>query len=333
MMDLLQHLEELAVGVARPKSEPTPEDLSRWHSLFGYSAAEALDIITKLRASMNGRKLSDEQWNLIETGKEAEGYNRETYEHQTQLWSANSNIHFRPRDSASLEDTSSYVFRLGGPFVDIESLQRAVGVSAEERRGHEEEGGARFALVDGTAKHAIEKWLEIHSSPMNCWLTFIRLSQARKDLSDASSHPTLGIESSLPQHRMQDINDSLAPAQTEYSVWYFFYGTLMDPPTLQKCLCIPDLPILTPASIKGGILRTWGRKYKALVDGPAEAEVDGYAYRVESFDQEEYLRFRETEAYEVVRCRIALDTGKGGQEKVQGLTFRFVRHDELDVGY
>ena len=110
-----------------------------------------------------------------------------------------------------------------------------------------------------------------------------------------------------------------------------FYGTLMDPQTLQNCISLPHPPILMPASIKGGTLRTWGRKYKALVDGPATAHVDGYAYCVLWTEREEYPRFRETEAYEVVRCRITLHSEEGVQEEVLGLTFRFARHDELDV--
>lgn len=329
-MDLLQHLEELAIGVIRTEKEPTYEDLSRWHSFFGYSAPEALNIIARLRANLNEHKLSDEQWDLIKAGKEDEGYDRETYEHQLQLWSAKSNSHFHPKDRAKSEGTALYIFKLGGPFKDIEVLQRAVGVSAEVRKGHGEDGDTDFARIHGAAKYAIEDWLETQSPPMTYRPTFIRLSQAPKDLSDVSSYPTLGIDSSLPQHRTQAIDHLFAPAQMEYPVWYFFYGTLMNPETLQQCLSIPDPPRLILASIKGGFLRTWGRKYKALVDGPATAQVDGYAYRVESFEHEEHLRFRESEAYEVVRCRIALHSG-GVREDVQGLTFRFTRHNKLDV--
>lgn len=326
-----QQLEDFAIEVSRPDQEPTPEELSRWHNLFGYSAAEALVIIERIRAIINGQRLSGEQWDLIRAEREAEGHNRETYEHQLQLWSTNSRFNHRPRNLAQASDTSSYIFKLGGLFTDIESLRRAVGVSAEARRGEGEEGDADFACVDGAAKRVIEDWLETQSPPTNYRPTFIRLSQAPKNLSDSSSYPTLGIESTLPQHRMQDINHSFAPAQNEYPVWCFFYGTLMDPQTLQKCLSLPHPPILTPASIQGGTLRTWGRKYMALVDGLATSKVHGYAYRVQSSEHEEYLRFRETEAYEVVRCRIALNSGEGVQEEVPGLTFRFTRHDELDV--
>ncbi|KAI4109835.1 MAG: hypothetical protein LQ339_001619 [Xanthoria mediterranea] len=113
----------------------------------------------------------------------------------------------------------------------------------------------------------------------------------------------------------------------EYPVWYLFYGTLMDPQTVQKCISLPSTPRLVPASTRGGILRSWGRKYKALVDGPLDAQVDGFAYRVETAEHEEYLRFRETKAYEVVRCRITLEGG----EEVPGLTFRFVKQEDLDV--
>ncbi len=327
-----QYLEEFATQVDRPEDEPADQDLSLWQTRFGYSAPEALVVIETLRADINGRKLSDDQWNLVKAAKEAEGYDRETYEHQLQLWSSNgSNFHARPKHSGPARDTSSYIFKLGGPFTDIESLRRAVGgVSAEARRGQGEEGDTEFACVDGAAKRVIEDWLATQSPPMHYRPTFIRLSQAPKNLSEHSSHPTLGIDCTLPQHRMQDLNQPFAPAQNEYPVWYFFYGTLMDPQTLQKCISIPHPPIMTLASINGGVLRTWGRKYMALVDGPATAVVHGCAYRVLSSEHEEYLRFRETEAYEVVRCCIALDSGEGVQEEVRGLTFRFTRHDELD---
>lgn len=324
-----QYLEEFAIQVDRPEEEPGNQDLSRWHSLFGYSSSEALGIIERIRADTNRRTLSDDQWDLIRVGREAEGYDRETYEHQLQPWSTNSNFHCRPGNSSKSNDTSSYILALGGPFPDVESLRRTVGVQAEARSGQGEEGDTDFACVDGVAKRLIEDWLG--KQLINYRPTFIRLSQAPKALSEDSSYPTLGIDSTLPQHRMEDTSHPFGPAQKEFPVWYFFYGTLMDPQTLQKCICLPHPPILTRASITGGVLRTWSRKYKALVDGPATAQVDGYAYRVLSLENEECLRFRETEAYEVVRCRIALDSGEGAREDVQGLTFRFRRHEELDV--
>ena len=332
-MDLLQHLEELAVGVNRnEQEEPTPNDLARWHNLFGYSAPEAMDIITKLRTNLNTQRLSDAQWNMLKAVKEAEGYDRESYEHQLQLWSSNKSSALRAAPKP--DSTSSYVFKLGGPFPDIESLQRIVGVSsAEARVGQGEEGeSANFARVDGTTRIVIEKWLDSQSPPLTYRPTFVRLSQAPKDLSNNSSHPTLGIDSSLPQHRLSDtaIDHSFSPAQNEYPVWYFFYGTLTDPETLQKCISLPDLPVLRQATIKGGKLRSWRSKYKGLVDGPAEAEVKGYAYQVESVDQEDCLRFRETQNYEVVRCRVFFDEGGVG-DTVQGLTFRFRNPDRLDA--
>ncbi|KAL8987213.1 MAG: hypothetical protein Q9177_003556 [Variospora cf. flavescens] len=333
-MDLLQHLEEFATSATRIEEEPTSNDLLRWHRLFGYSAPDALDVIAEIRNNIHGRKLSDEQWDLLKVGKEAEGYDRETYEHQLHLWSTKSSARLRPSHLMRSRDTATYIFQLGRPFKDIEALQRAVGVSAELRRGQGEEGETTdFVCVDSAAKLAIEDWLMTQSPPLIHRPTFIRLSLASKDLSDTSSHPTLGIESSLPQHRAHEASHSFAPTQMEYPVWYFFYGTLMDPHTLQGCISTADLPVMTSATITGGTLRTWGRKYKALVDGPPTGEVDGYAYRVESSEQEEYLRFRETDVYEVVRCRLALrGGGEGGhQEEVQGLTFRFKCQDMLDV--
>lgn len=66
-------------------------------------------------------------------------------------------------------------------------------------------------------------------------------------------------------------------------------------------------------------MKSWAGKYKALVDGPPSARIQGHAYEVMSEDHEESLRAYETVRYEVVRCDIHIE-GKG---VVRGLTFRF----------
>ena len=63
----------------------------------------------------------------------------------------------------------------------------------------------------------------------------------------------------------------------------------------------------------------WAGKYKALVDGPANAYVDGSAYYVRTMEHEDALRSYETDNYEVVRCTISFK-----DEEVQGCTFPFV---------
>ena len=113
------------------------------------------------------------------------------------------------------------------------------------------------------------------------------------------------------------------PTQDQYPVWYFFYGTLANPDLLSGLLNLPEAnsPILRPARVSQGIIKTWAHKYKALIDGPSTAHVDGWAYEVTSSEHEDALLFYETEMYEVVRCTIAMNAG---EDVVQGCTFRFV---------
>ena len=111
------------------------------------------------------------------------------------------------------------------------------------------------------------------------------------------------------------------PAQNQYPVWYFFHGTLTDPEILAQKISLLELPVLRQAAVKGGKIKMWGGKYKALVDGPSSAIVDGWAYEVSSEEGEEQLRYYETDQYEAVRCEIHMvDSG----EVVKGLTFRFI---------
>jgi hypothetical protein len=98
------------------------------------------------------------------------------------------------------------------------------------------------------------------------------------------------------------------PKQHEYPVWYFFYGTLAKPDFLAQLFGSPPgiEHVLVPAHIEGGKLRTWGGKYKALVDCSGR-RVDGWVFEVESEEQEEVLCMYETAKYEVIRVRIEVE--------------------------
>lgn len=127
---------------------------------------------------------------------------------------------------------------------------------------------------------------------------------------------------------------ALRPQQNEFPVWYFFYGTLANPSILSRVLERPEeanLPVLYPASVNGGVVRTWAGKYRALVDSPSghkSSIVMGYAYLVQSKEEEDHLRIYETDKYDVVRC----DIDFGCTHRIEkGLTFRSAgEEDELD---
>ncbi|KJK67323.1 AIG2-like family protein [Aspergillus parasiticus SU-1] len=123
-----------------------------------------------------------------------------------------------------------------------------------------------------------------------------------KHLSNYSMLPYLGadIDPTLPHHRAQSMDQIFLPAQNQYPVWYFFYGTLTDPEILARKLSLPGLPVLRRAMVKGGRIIMWGGKYNALIDGPSSSIVDGWAYEVRSEEEEEQLRYYETDQYEVV---------------------------------
>ncbi|KAL8846703.1 MAG: hypothetical protein Q9221_008231 [Calogaya cf. arnoldii] len=341
-----RELERLAVKACRFHQKPSSQQISRFRRLFNYTESQALNAIMDFRSDMNHQELADEQWTTVQTEKETQGHDRESYEHQRQLWFAKPNQ--STFSSAESGGAKFVLFKLREPVPSVEVIQREFGVAAELKTGYDEDGhNADFASVDRETKQAIEKWIQ--KRPTLHPPSFIPIRQAAKDLSETSCYPTLGIESTLPQYRA--INDAVtfAPAQTEYPVWYFFYGkrhnsraarslieeqltnsgdlgTLANPEELRNQLHFYHTPKLVPASIKGGVLRSWRQKFKALVDGPTTAEVFGQAYRLHDSAHEESLRCREGTVYEVVRCQISFGDG----EEVQGLTFRFTAIDQLD---
>ncbi|KAH8432303.1 gamma-glutamylcyclotransferase family protein [Aspergillus melleus] len=221
-----------------------------------------------------------------------------------------------------VDTTSRFLVKLEGPLDTASKIQHVAGLLEPPpiHNGVSESGkAAKFCLINGMTKKYLLSSVAHSFDP-----TFIRINRAHKDLSSYSSAPTLGSdrEFTLPQFRTTDPNYNYQPTQTNYPVWYFFYGTLGEPEILAWKLALAERPVLTPAVVHGGLIKTWGGKYKGLVDGPDSATVDGWAYEVASEEHEEQLRYYETDQYEVVRCEIRLMNGE--EKSVKGLTFRFV---------
>lgn len=59
--------------------------------------------------------------------------------------------------------------------------------------------------------------------------TFVRFTRlAEKELSSEPGYLTLGIDTTLPQHRCSEGSGPFTAVQDEFPVWYLFYGTLAD---------------------------------------------------------------------------------------------------------
>lgn len=328
-MDVFEELEQMALNAAEnPHDEvndtPSAEDISRWQALFHYTYADTVDFIKQHRSNYSRIPVSADHWEMVEAEKVAQGYDREAYEHELNIGGMQKPSTACIGTVATISPAQAravYVLKLENALNSARKVQEAAGLEEPPPTTQgttEDDGDTGFCRINGTAKHAILHWLSTHN--INYKPTFARvLQKAEKDLSTHSMHPTLGWDATLPQHRSANIHIIFTPTQDQYPVWYFFYGTLADPVTLSRQLPLQERPNLRPATIRGGVLKTWAGKYKALVDGPANALVEGSAYCVLNKEHENALRSYETDNYEVVRCRILFGDGE-----VQGCTFRFV---------
>lgn len=324
-MDLFEELENMAANVPAEfgvESKPDEDEIARWQKIFGYTYSEALEQITNQRNDYSRCKVSDDLWDLVKSQMEAQGYSREAYEHELKIGDRASTSHDqRVTTSISTSQASAtYLVLLKGVLKTPEKIQDVAKLSEPPQavQASSETEDSVFCRINGNIKQAIESWLSQQKSTFRP--TFVRLSKAKKDLAATSIHPTLGMESTLPQYRPSCLQTSFSPPQEEFPVWYFFYGTLADSSFLTRLLSLTEeeQPLLVPATISRGIVRTWQHKYNALVDGASTDYVHGSAYRVTTKEREEALLLYETERYEVVRCSIMM-----GSEIVEGLTFRF----------
>lgn len=244
----------------------------------------------------------------------AKGHDRESYEYSLR------NLHVPKGGSpsaAASERKGTFIVQLAGPLHSPARVQEAAALDRAPAlvKGVGENGESQFCEIDTAAKANLQKWVSAHHAGFQP--TIVRLSKAKKELCRHSLAPMLGKECVLPQHRADEADFRPSPSADQYPVWYFFYGTLADPDVLSRHLGLEKSAQYLEAETVGGRIHTWAGKYKALVDAPGEI-VSGSAFKVESREQEDTLRFYETDHYEVVRCQIATRLGV-----LDGLTFRF----------
>ncbi|OAP58750.1 hypothetical protein AYL99_07840 [Fonsecaea erecta] len=304
----------LNISDVQDKDMPSEADIERWHRLFGYSQADAVRRIEEYRSDYSRTRISDDLWATIRSRKEAEGYDREAYE-----YSLKNRQQPRGSTNSASSVSGTFIVQLTGPLDSPETIKAALGLNEAPSMatGAGENGRADFCQIDGVTRAKLLDWLAEHHCGFQP--TIVRLAKAKKTLCSQSIAPTLAQDATMPQNRLDDEENSPRPLQDEYPVWYFFYGTLGDPAVLKHHLNLDTEPSLVPAHIKGAEVRLWSGKYKALVDAPSgSAKVFGSAFLVRSREEEDALRFYETDKYEVVRCRIFTEQGT-----LRGLTFRF----------
>lgn len=213
-----------------------------------------------------------------------------------------------------------YLFMLEDPFHTPRDLANALGLPRvpQLQKATTEHGDADFCQLSRSCIATLDLWVTKHLPSRK--FTKIQIGLAHRDV---RSLPFLGRDITLPHHRPQQRENFPNPG-LERPIHYFFYGTLADPARLERLLDIPaqNLPPLEPAILLDGSVRTWAGKYKALVDKPG-ARVNGFAFLINSLEQEDALRIYEGNSYEVVEARFTVN----GRELI-GRTFRFAGFDD-----
>jgi hypothetical protein len=233
-------------SLSEPENEdrngPSGEEAVRWRNLFNYSYAESANLIKERRTIRN--RVSDEHREIVQSNMEAQGYNREAYEYSLEIGGdrVSKNTPFREEIMmpSPTPAHASYIFKLEGHLDTLQEVQHAAGLNELplEIQGIGVDGDANFCRVNGDSKQAITRW--ISTQQMKFKPTFVQVSQAEKDLPRDSMYPTLGLDMSLPENRPVSSSTGFYPAQNQYPVWYFFYGTLTDSTILSHQLSLPE---------------------------------------------------------------------------------------------
>jgi len=137
---------------------PTEEQIARWQKLFNYSRREALNLIAAQRSDVTRTRISDEHCELVRAEREAQGHDRETYEHGQQLGNV---MKSQSAVIPAKDGTVMVLIRLGGLLGSKEKVREIAGLDEDPKvvDGKSEMGKASFCVVDEEAKRKIDEWL------------------------------------------------------------------------------------------------------------------------------------------------------------------------------
>ena len=129
-MDPFEELERMALNAIDDASmskeeEPSHDQIANWQRLFHYSYSDAIDRIQQHRSDLARMRVSDEHWGLVQVEMEANGYDREAYEHKLQLGQTLPEP--RPAKDPHVDSgtASSFIFKLEGPLSDPSVIQKS----------------------------------------------------------------------------------------------------------------------------------------------------------------------------------------------------------------
>lgn len=111
---------------------------------------------------------------------------------------------------------------------------------------------------------------------------------------------------------------------------YFFYGTLMDPASLQRVTGLQVAPRMRPAHVVGYTTKLWG-PFPVLLHGRSDDVVRGVACEIEGSGSKRRLNEYEGKDFDEWELDLRLDKPDGIWEVARGVTFKWVGpRDELE---
>jgi hypothetical protein len=221
-MDFLAELESMAGNVV-DDLQLSDATIRIWQRLFHLTSDEAAERIKNHRSNVSRLRVSDEHWEMVRPEREAAGYDREAYEYEIEIQRQPESFGISGISLIGAPSRRVFLLKLEGPLNTPAKVQEAAGLSTlpTATKGidaDDETREARFCHIDDAARQAIMDWLP-KENILGFYPTIIPVSRADKDLASISAHPTLGIDSTLPQYRATDSSTVFTPTQDRYLVW------------------------------------------------------------------------------------------------------------------
>lgn len=160
-MDIFDELEQMDLNASvsdlnDEEQVPSQETILRWQQLFGYTYADAVDMIDKHRGNLSRKRVNDEHWEIVREEKEAQGYDREAYEHELGIGRRRVKPSQAKAEKGKSDTRERHIVKLEEDLT-AEMIRGVSGAneSLEDVEGSGEDGDARFCVVDSCMKQVL----------------------------------------------------------------------------------------------------------------------------------------------------------------------------------